>query len=86
VSDRAWQEITDELLIDGFHGEEPERESRLRWLIRKRSYPGSNPARPWQLWLVAGECMSLKAERSSHAFCVQAMDRLARAHRGGGYA
>lgn len=49
----------------------------LRWIIRKGrpDFP-TNPDRPWQLWLSTGEAMGLKAERSSHAFCVQVMDRL----------
>jgi len=50
---------------------------RCRWIIRKGK-PGhlTNPDRPWQLWLSTGELMGLKAERSSHAFCVQVMGRL----------
>ena len=54
----------------------------LRWLIRK-GRPGifTNLARPWQLWLVAGDAMGLKAERSSHALCVMAMTRLTESER-----
>lgn len=50
----------------------------MKWRIRKARKPltwDGNPARPWQLWLVAGENMGLIAERSSFAYVVQAMVR-----------
>lgn len=57
-------------------------ETGFRWKIRKGrpSDSTTNPSRPWQLWLIAGDVMGLKAERSRQDFCVQVMQRLEEAN------
>ncbi len=50
--------------------------SALRWRIRKDRSAAANPARPWQLWLIVGEVMGLKAEHSRWEGCMQARARL----------
>lgn len=57
----------------------------MKYLIRKGkpTDPGTDLQRPWQLWTVTadGAAISLKAERSRHSYCVQAMNRLSRGKR-----
>jgi hypothetical protein len=43
---------------------------RTHWRVMKLRTPA---ARPWQLWLCAGEAMALKAERSSFEFIIQVL-------------